>query len=137
MLPNQRTILLVDDDTLVLQTMRLLLAQRGYVVLSANCGAEALEKMQERDGRVDLVVTDVDMPIMSGTQLATQLLQSYPGLEIIFVSGRSLRDIESSEPLPSSGTFLEKPFLMTDLETIIMQILEVEPSLIRSRRKPS
>ncbi len=122
---DKKTILLVDNDILVLRTMRLLLTQRGYVVLSAEDGASAWEKVEEYNGHIDLVVTDVDMPKMSGTQLARHLLKSYPDLKIVFVSGRSLREIEHNEPLPSMSRFLEKPFMMDALEGIIVEALRV------------
>jgi len=84
-------ILLVEDEPAVRGLFALSLRKDGYFVLEASNGAEALT-IVEQAGRVDLVVTDVVMPIMKGTELAARLRETYPDLRFIFVSGYVIHD---------------------------------------------
>jgi CheY-like chemotaxis protein len=101
----RRTVLLVDDDPLVLASTRAMLEDLGHVVLEASSGPQALELL--RAGRAaDLVITDYAMPGMTGVQLATAIRQLRPGLPVLLATGYAEVPGEGDAALPR----LEKPF---------------------------
>ncbi|WP_052388657.1 response regulator [Belnapia moabensis] len=101
----RRTVLLVDDDPLVLASTRAMLEDLGHAVLEASSGPEALELL--RAGRAaDLVITDYAMPGMTGVQLAATIRQHWPGLPVLLATGYAEVPGEGEGALPR----LEKPF---------------------------
>jgi two-component system cell cycle sensor histidine kinase/response regulator CckA len=114
-------ILLVEDEPAVRGLFALSLRKDGYFVLEAANGAEALAVV-EQAGRVDLVVTDVVMPIMKGTELATRLRETYPDLRFIFVSGYVIHD-----HLGPNAVLLQKPFVRQDLVRKVADVLGPGP----------
>lgn len=118
-------ILLVEDEPAVRGLFALSLRKDGYFVLEASNGAEALTVV-EQAGRVDLVVTDVVMPIMKGTELAARLREQYPNLQFIFVSGYVVHDA-----LGPNAALLQKPFLRQDLVKKVEDILGPAPGQIQ------
>lgn len=120
-------ILLVEDEPAVRGLFALSLRKDGYFVLEASNGAEALAVV-EQAGRVDLVVTDVVMPIMKGTELAARLREQYPQLQFIFVSGYVVHDA-----LGPNAELLQKPFLRQDLVKKVVEILGPAPGQIMQR----
>jgi len=114
-------ILLVEDEPAVRGLFALSLRKDGYFVLEASNGAEALT-IVEQAGRVDLVVTDVVMPIMKGTELAARLRETYPDLRFIFVSGYVIHD-----NLGPNSVLLQKPFVRQDLVRKVADILGPAP----------
>ena len=83
---SSKRILLVDDEQMVLEYVQLLLEGAGYTVLAADNPQAAL-KLSSETGHIDLLVSDVVMPKMSGPELHQALLQSRPGLKVLFMSG--------------------------------------------------
>src|SRR5439155_6691431 len=81
------TVLLVEDEPVVRSLVRHTLVQRGYRVLEAGSGAEALDRVGGHAGQVDLLITDVVMPGMSGRELADRILAARPGTRVLFISG--------------------------------------------------
>ncbi len=114
-------ILLVEDEPAVRGLFALSLRKDGYFVLEASNGAEALAVV-EQAGRVDLVVTDVVMPVMKGTELAARLRETYPELRFIFVSGYVIHD-----NLGPNSVLLQKPFVRQDLVRKVADILGPAP----------
>lgn len=114
-------ILLVEDEPAVRGLFALSLRKDGYFVLEASNGAEALAVV-EQAGRVDLVVTDVVMPVMKGTELASRLRETYPQLRFIFVSGYVIHD-----NLGPNSVLLQKPFVRQDLVRKVADILGPAP----------
>jgi PAS domain S-box-containing protein len=111
--PDQNTtILLVDDDPLVLATTASMLRDRGYVVSEATSGAEALRLLAPDGGSVSLLITDVAMPGMTGAELVEQARRVRPDMPVLFITGYA-----ASELLPANGEqeVLGKPFRDTDL----------------------
>ena len=106
-----RTILLVDDQESVRKCILAYLQQAGYPVIEAASGSEALSLFQQYEARIALVVSDVQMPEMSGVDLAERLLLLRPGLPILFVSGHC-----GALPQRMRGfSLLPKPFRIEDL----------------------
>jgi two-component system, cell cycle sensor histidine kinase and response regulator CckA len=104
------TILLVEDDDAVRELARRTLQARGYIVLAARDGAEALSVADQHAGTLDLLVTDVVLPILTGPELAEQLLQRRPGLRVLFMSGFPGSAVIANGSLAESAAFLTKAF---------------------------
>lgn len=104
------TVLLVEDQAQVRNSLQRILEDAGYVVLPAEDGEQALEIVRRRDGRIDLLVSDVIMPGLSGTELTRRLLALYPQLAVLLVSGYAGSEITRIAELGESVQFLQKPF---------------------------
>ncbi|GJE00160.1 cell cycle histidine kinase CckA [Methylobacterium isbiliense] len=118
-LTGRGTILLVEDEDPVRAVNARALAARGYTVLEAASGVEALAIMGERDTAVDLVVSDVVMPEMDGPTLLRELRKRYPDLKVIFVSGYAEDAFQKNLPEGEEFNFLPKPFSLKQLvETV-------------------
>jgi two-component system cell cycle sensor histidine kinase/response regulator CckA len=102
-------ILLAEDEELVRRLAHRVLESQGYTVRSAGSGKAALE-LAENGGRVDLLVTDVVMPGMSGRQLAEQLRTRQPDLKVLYVSGYTDDAVLRHGVLEQNVFFLQKPF---------------------------
>ena len=102
------TVLLAEDEQLVRQLVAETLERLGYSVLAAANGVEALEQLDAHDGSVDLLLTDVVMPGMRGTELARRFSELHPGVGVVLMSSH-VDDEDVSEHL-AFGTFLGKPF---------------------------
>ncbi|MCC4243236.1 cell cycle histidine kinase CckA [Stappia indica] len=122
-LTGSATILLVEDEEAVRAFAARALTSRGYTVHEASSGAEALEIMEETDGEVDLVVSDVVMPEMDGPTLLRELRKTQPDLKIIFVSGYAEDAFEKNLPENEKFSFLPKPFTLKQLATMVKDVL--------------
>jgi two-component system cell cycle sensor histidine kinase/response regulator CckA len=109
------TILLVEDEEGLRALNARGLKSRGYTVLEAENGVEAMEVFQQHGGTVDLVVSDVVMPEMDGPTLLKELRKRNPELKIIFVSGYAEEAFEKSLPKGEQFSFLPKPFTLKQL----------------------
>jgi two-component system, cell cycle sensor histidine kinase and response regulator CckA len=103
------TILLVEDDEHVRRLAFAVLTKSGYQVFPVSSGGDALILWERQLGQIDLLLTDVVMPLMGGEELVHRFQQLQPGLRFILMSGYSERAVNSST-FPLSGVFLEKPF---------------------------
>jgi len=117
-LRGTQTILMVDDEDLVLNMGRTILSAFGYRVLTANSGAKALEIFSSSNADVDLVITDLVMPQMSGRELMEKIQALSPGIPIICTSGY-VRASGKENP----GNFLPKPFTSQELLRRVKQLL--------------
>jgi two-component system, cell cycle sensor histidine kinase and response regulator CckA len=104
------TVLLVEDQVQVRNSLQRILEDAGYVVVPAEDGEQALEIARKKDGRFDLLVSDVIMPGLSGTELTRRLLALYPDLAVLLVSGYAGREITRIAELGETIQFLQKPF---------------------------
>ncbi len=118
------TILLVDDEKMVIDVGKELLGKLGYEVLTAIGGPEALAVIEQRDHPVDLVILDMIMPGIGGGKTFDRIREVRPGLPVILSSGYSL-DGEASE-IMSRGCngFIQKPFKIEDLSRKIREIID-------------
>jgi signal transduction histidine kinase/CheY-like chemotaxis protein len=127
---GQETILLVEDEASVLAMATKILLRQGYTVLAANSPADALRLAREHAGRIDLLLTDVVMPEMSGRDLAESLTRLNPKLKLLFMSGYTSDIIAHHGVLDEGMHFIQKPFTMTDLAAKVRQVLdEVKPQV--------
>lgn len=118
------TILLVEDEEAVRALARLMLQISGYHVLVAASGFEALQVAAAHRGQIDLLVTDVVMPGMSGRQVAEALRRSNPSLQVLFMSGYTDDAVVRHGVLEAETAFLQKPFTMHDLTCKIREVLD-------------
>jgi len=120
---RRETILLVDDEEEVRAVLRALLQRQGYAVLDAATGTEALQIATAHPGQIDLVVTDLVMPKMSGHQLAEQLTAMRPGLRVLFISGY-LADAAGCGDVGAASGFVQKPFGMSEFASTVRELLD-------------
>jgi two-component system, cell cycle sensor histidine kinase and response regulator CckA len=122
-LTGQGTILLVEDEEGLRSLNARGLRSRGYSVIEASNGIEALEALEEKNGAVDLVVSDVVMPEMDGPTLLKTMRTRNPGLKIIFVSGYAEDAFEKSLPENQQFAFLPKPFTLSQLVAAVKETM--------------
>lgn len=118
------TVLLVEDEDGVRSLARLALETKGYTVLEARNGGEALQLCEQHQGPIHLLVTDVVMPGMNGRDLADRLISLHPGLNVLFVSGYTGDAIVHHGVLDPDVAFLEKPFTPAVLARKVREVLD-------------
>ena len=120
------TVLLVEDDSMVRKVTRAMLEGAGYELLEARDGVEALEVFRNKVSDIDLLITDVVMPVMGGPELANELRTINPVLKILFVSGYS-PDVELLKVLKGGAcSLLQKPFTASALSDRVQDILRTD-----------
>ncbi|MDB5104708.1 MAG: domain S-box-containing protein [Fibrobacteres bacterium] len=120
-----KTILLVEDEDMLRGLIRELLEIKGYEVLEASQGVEAMDLLRQKAEPVDLVLTDVVMPHMSGSELVERLRKEQPALKVIFMSGYTGANnaaIHKSLEMPGVA-FLQKPFRLNALISQVENLL--------------
>jgi CheY-like chemotaxis protein len=118
-----RVILLVEDDPVVRHVVRLLLELEGDVILEAKDGEEALTILQGHAGRLDLLLTDVMMPGLSGAEVCDRVRAGRPGLPTLFISGFYPEAVFPNQRLPEASAFLAKPFMPEELMDAVDDLL--------------
>ena len=113
-----KRILLADDQGSVRQTISLILKYDGYTVVEATNGAEALALFQ--GDRFDLVITDFDMPIMKGNELASRIKQILPSQPILMITAYVEQLGGNDNPVDA---ILDKPFQLEDLRRVMTELL--------------
>jgi PAS domain S-box-containing protein len=121
--PGNETILLVEDDETVRKLVRRMLLLQGYKVLETTQSSDALVVAAKHDGTIDLLLTDVVMPQLSGHDLAKQVVALRPDIKVVFMSGYPGGVNSAHAMLDSSECLLQKPFEMETLGRILRQAL--------------
>jgi CheY-like chemotaxis protein len=111
------TVLVADDDPIVRGLVCSVLGSAGHQCLSAANGLEAVAVFRSNRDKIDLVVTDITMPVMGGTEAAARIRETDPGVPVIFMTGYS--HVE----LPPSAHVLEKPFTPQALIGAVNQVV--------------
>jgi len=114
------TILVVDDHEAVLNSVVTVLENANFVVLSANSGANALKVAANTNGRIDLLLSDVDMPHMSGPDLGEALKKTRPNIHVMLMSGGASGNLLV---LNYGWAFIQKPFLAEKLVQMVTDVL--------------
>jgi two-component system cell cycle sensor histidine kinase/response regulator CckA len=122
-LTGQGTILLVEDEEGLRSLNARGLRSRGYTVIEAANGVEALEELAANDGGVDLVVSDVVMPEMDGPTLLKSMRSRNPDIKVIFVSGYAEDAFAKSLPENQQFAFLPKPFSLSQLVAAVKETI--------------
>ncbi|HZF09837.1 MAG TPA: ATP-binding protein [Thermoanaerobaculia bacterium] len=126
---GSETLLLVEDEEEARAVLRQILTGKGYRVLSAASGDEALALAAETAEHLDLLVTDVTMPRMKGPELATRLLASRPGMRVIYMSGYNEEPLLGGEDAPLC---LQKPFSAQALAQAVRSVLDTTEGLAKA-----
>ena len=124
---GQETILLVEDETHLRQLVRQYLETQGYKVLEAEDGAAALQIVDGYKGTVDLLLSDVIMPGMSGRELATRIIQLLPDVRVLYMSGYAENAVGADGTLDAGINLLQKPFSLPALKDRVREVLDSEP----------
>ncbi len=123
---GQETILLVEDESAILDISVEMLEASGYQILAAKTPGEAIQKAREFPGRIHLLITDVIMPEMNGRELAKNILTLYPNLRCLFISGYTADIIAHHGVLEPGVHFLQKPFTNNSLAKKVREALDGE-----------
>jgi len=121
---GKETILIVDDEAIILEVTQGMLRSMGYQVFCAGSGREALDIYREKGGRIDLIVLDMIMPGMSGTETFERLRELDPNGKILLCSGYSIEGKAAKLIEKGCGGFIQKPFRMEDLSREVRTILD-------------
>jgi CheY-like chemotaxis protein len=122
--PGTETLLVVEDDEAVRALLLEALQERGYSVLPAKDGEEAVRILKEGAPRPHLVITDVVMPGMSGKEMTEKAKALHPGLKILFLSGYTDNAIVHHGVLDPGVAFLQKPFATDALARKVREVLD-------------
>ena len=120
---GKETILLVEDEDAVRNFGARALRSRGYTVIEAQSGLDALEQVGDRIDDIDIVVSDVVMPEMDGPTLLRELRARNPNLKVIFVSGYAEEAFRKNLPEGQQFDFLPKPFGLKQLVEAVKTVL--------------
>jgi PAS domain S-box-containing protein len=118
---GSETVLVVEDEEQVLRVVSGVLRRCGYHVLAASSPAEALLLSEQHTGEIDLLLSDVVMPLLNGQQLADRLRRTRPGMNVAFMSGYTANAIEGRELLTPGFVLIQKPF---STSTLLQKIRE-------------
>ncbi|MCC6751874.1 MAG: PAS domain S-box protein [Deltaproteobacteria bacterium] len=122
--PGRETVLVVEDDEGVRRFVMRALGRHGYQLLEAPGGREALEVHARHSGSIDLLLTDVVMPAMSGPELAQALRARQPELRVLFMSGYADGAVSSHGALVAGTHFMEKPLTVEELTRRVRRALD-------------
>ncbi|HKU38300.1 MAG TPA: ATP-binding protein [Polyangiales bacterium] len=132
--PGSGTVLLVDDQLQVRRSLQRILEDAGYEVMVAEDGEHALALVRQREPQIDLLISDVIMPGISGIQLSQRLLGLYPRLAILLISGYAGSELTSLRELGERVQFLQKPFDAATLTSVAQTTLQRARALIAAER---
>ncbi len=121
---GSETILLVEDEPAVRNVAIRVLMNHGYFVLAASNGEEALGLAEKVGGAIDLILTDVVMPDLGGPELVAQLLEKWPGMRAVYMSGYADGDKARVGIQEAKTSFLQKPFSAASLTLTVREVLD-------------
>lgn len=122
-LTGKSVVLLVEDETPVRIFAARALTNKGYTVLEADCGEMGLEIMEERGGEVEIIITDVIMPGMTGPTMIEQIMPKYPEIKVVFISGYAEDAFVNNFGEEREFNFLAKPFTLKQLASKVKEVL--------------
>ncbi|CAN5796167.1 hypothetical protein BH23GEM8_BH23GEM8_09560 [soil metagenome] len=126
--PTWETVLLVEDEPGVRAIARKTLLRKGYQILEAASGDEAIQISRTHPGPIQLLLTDVIMPGINGRELATVVMAERPGLRTLFMSGYTGEAISRYGALEDDIAFLQKPFAPAELLRKVASVLRLQPA---------
>jgi two-component system, cell cycle sensor histidine kinase and response regulator CckA len=131
-----QVVLVVEDEAPLRDATRRMLARNGYAVLTAAGGGDAIEVVRNHAGPIDLLLTDMIMPHMLGTDVAAAITALRPGIHVLYMSGYARSSLTRSDALQPERILLEKPFSENELLRLVGRALE-DPKRRRARPQRS
>lgn len=122
-LTGSSTLLLVEDETPVRLFAARALTNKGYKVYEADCGETAIEQMREHGSEIELIITDVIMPGMTGPSMIEKILPDFPNIKVIFISGYAEEIFVENYGNQRSFNFLAKPFTLKQLASKVKDVV--------------
>src|SRR5436309_5534257 len=120
---EKRTILVVDDEAEIRKLVGAMVSQAGYTILTADSGEHALVLYKNNKGPIDLLITDVIAPGMSGPMLADKLTELQPDLKVLYISGYDNTHVVQKYVVEKGHELLTKPFTADEMQAKIRQML--------------
>jgi signal transduction histidine kinase len=133
---GRETVLVVEDEPAVRELAAFALREKGYTVFEAVNGEEGLRVARQHEGKIDLVLTDVIMPVMGGKEMADHLRTSHPDTKVLFTSGYTQDAIGDHGVLRPGIVFLQKPYTTSTLARKVREVLE-EGMATSQQKSPS
>lgn len=127
-LAGTETVLVVEDEPALLRLISVSLEKRGYTVLAAEDGTEAIRILEHNPGNIDLVVSDIMLPKMNGLELRKKAILLRAEMRFLFISGYAEDTIDRTAHLPQDAGYLEKPFLPIKLARKVRALLNESDS---------
>ena len=125
-LKSSGTLLVVDDETFVLEALTALVKALGYEVIVADNGRQAISTFKENHHRIDGVLLDMIMPDLNGRQVMHALRKIRPDIKIILSSGYSLEGLGEEGETPGGDGFIQKPYQIRKLAEVLTNVLQPE-----------
>ena len=120
---EKRTILVVDDEAEIRKLVGAMVSQSGYTVLTADSGEHALVLYKNNKGPIDLLITDVIAPGMSGPMLADKLTEIQPDLKVLYISGYDNTHVVQKYVVEKGHALLSKPFTVEEMKAKVREML--------------
>jgi two-component system cell cycle sensor histidine kinase/response regulator CckA len=124
-----RTILVVDDEPMALKLVQSILEKRGFEVLASTSPIQAVEVFEAQSDRIELLISDIVMPEMDGTKLASRLVAVNPDLPVLFMSGFVTENEVADASAIAQFAFIRKPFRPSTLVQAVQKMLTGEDEL--------
>lgn len=121
--PDKKTILVVDDEPEVRKLVSAMVGQFGYSVMTADSGEHALTLYKNHKGPIDLLITDVIAPGMSGPMLADKLAEFQPDLKVLYISGYDNTHVVQKYVVEKGHALLTKPFTLEEMQAKVRELL--------------
>jgi two-component system cell cycle sensor histidine kinase/response regulator CckA len=120
---EKRTILVVDDEAEIRKLVGAMVSQAGYTILTADSGEHALVLYKNNKGPIDLLITDVIAPGMSGPMLADKLTELQPDLKVLYISGYDNTHVVQKYVVEKGHALLSKPFTVEEMKNKVREML--------------
>lgn len=127
---GKKTILVVDDEPEIRKLVGAMVSAKGYNVLTADSGDHALTLVKNLTAPIDLLLTDVVAPGMSGPMLADKLLELQPDLKVLFMSGYDNTNVVQRYVVEKGHALLHKPFTVEELGRKVTEMLNRKPATV-------
>ena len=121
---GRKTILVVDDEPVIRKLVSAMVGQCGYAAITADSGEHALKLYQNRNAPVQLLITDVVQPGMSGPMLADKLAAIQPDLKVLYISGYDHTHLVRTYVVEKGHALLAKPFTFQELRNKVQELLD-------------
>ena len=121
---GKKTILVVDDEPEIRKLVSAMVGQLGYPAITADCGEHALTLFHHHRGEIEMLITDVVAPGMSGPMIADQIAALKPDIKVLFMSGYDSTQVVQRYVVEKGYSLLVKPFTMEQLERKVRGVLE-------------